>query len=716
MSMRSALDKWSGKVSVSMMFDSGTAVIDGIDTSQMSNKPDDIELGQLRSHDEINDFHRCHNPKCEYGYFISSTGRAPLIKCPTCGFIQDRVAKSQMSAVKPEYHQYIDMFNKLVKDYALEGDAAIDKFVVAIQSRPYDDFIEFTKANNLAISLLVESPTTGKREPLPNPELYLKNELRKYIIQSLGTEPVIGVAKPHSWVVPNPPPTEYMPGTPGYYRDEWVALIDAYHHIGEPAVDNFINYFSHLVHSQLVDFISTNMLPIHAPEENMLNNPDIERRNRARTYFKTQLTDEITKSMHPSTAGMELPSLVAPGRETSRPPEKEIIEPLIAPPWNLGPKSPACDAIPEHTTSQMIVLSEKAILDGGEFGGALNDDKQLTNIVEGNAVSVGIPRSKDTIGTFHAHIQGGTTPSPGDLQDMLMHYDNVMCIGRTTQPIKQSGGKIIPGTTKIQCFSQNNPKFTNLKQQFDVLVKDTAEFRKLAKAAYKTRGKKLRAILREFSSPEYLSLQPIHHDPEKQRQAELAADAAEGESEALRDKYESLAPEAERLDRLWRMGQEEFNTRKFTSQEEIRFAGQDLEPVGIKAVLASNELDDIYHKLQAADANALKLRTLAISLQPDRAMVHNEAVRLAHEAALLTRRAAEFNDELYRQTRLLAGQAQWRPGEKAPEGGFNPEELALLSCHLIWEEMYEERPWEWEYATPEPQPSGRSSKIISRED
>ena len=60
--------------------------------------PDDIiainmgklELGKQHSSFEYNDFRRCKNERCKMGYFTSATSRIPYIKCPECGFIQDR--------------------------------------------------------------------------------------------------------------------------------------------------------------------------------------------------------------------------------------------------------------------------------------------------------------------------------------------------------------------------------------------------------------------------------------------------------------------------------------------------------------------------------------------------------------------------------------------------------------------------------------------------
>ena len=49
-----------------------------------------LEVGKLQSYSEVNDFRRCKNPACKYGYFVSATSKIPMIKCPTCGYVQDR--------------------------------------------------------------------------------------------------------------------------------------------------------------------------------------------------------------------------------------------------------------------------------------------------------------------------------------------------------------------------------------------------------------------------------------------------------------------------------------------------------------------------------------------------------------------------------------------------------------------------------------------------
>ena len=47
-----------------------------------------LERGSDHSYYEVNDFRRC--TRCDYGYFISATGRAKLIKCPYCDNVQER--------------------------------------------------------------------------------------------------------------------------------------------------------------------------------------------------------------------------------------------------------------------------------------------------------------------------------------------------------------------------------------------------------------------------------------------------------------------------------------------------------------------------------------------------------------------------------------------------------------------------------------------------
>lgn len=57
----------------------------------------DIEHGQASSHDEINDFKRCHNSTCHWGFFVSATSKTPLVKCPRCGNVQDRKTGENIS-------------------------------------------------------------------------------------------------------------------------------------------------------------------------------------------------------------------------------------------------------------------------------------------------------------------------------------------------------------------------------------------------------------------------------------------------------------------------------------------------------------------------------------------------------------------------------------------------------------------------------------------
>lgn len=332
----------------------------------------------------------------------------------------------------------------------------------------------------------------------------------------------------------------------------------------------------------------------------------------------------------------------------------------------------------------MLILSEKSLEDGGEYGGAFGPDMKLSNIIEGNAVEVGIPRSADTIGTYHTHPFGSPNPSAGDIQDILEHNDKVMCIGAT--------GKI---GTKIKCFSPNDITWGKYKVEYDTLVADVTDFNQRAQGVFHTRGKKLRAILREMSSPDYLTMvKPKTYDVDAHQTAMHAADDAERIANTSDIAYDQALKNAAETDKLIdgemaRFERTYYDTREDMMRDYTRILG-----LIQQAETTWEQLKEIENKSRAAQTVAVKLREQEIELRLDPASARNIIVETAKEGIELERRRTGFIDKVKDQIMYLAYPDKFRRQINVGEAGWNPEELILNECRLIWESLETELPVE----------------------
>lgn len=560
---------------------------------------------------------------------------------------------SAMSAVKPEYLPYIGMYNVLVKDYAAIGDLAIKNFITDIQKRPYEDFVEFTKANNIDISLQYVDNKTGKTETIPDPEAYLLRELPRYLRRTRGSITPAILA----------PEIPYKPVLGKTTR---------------------IDEFGRVITEEVIPW----------------KNIQVERPG------MPPLPKGIIQVTPTSTTMPEIADIEA--RK-----ERAKAETSFAP-ITYGKASPVCEAMPGYVTNQMIDLSEKSTrigtefgavvnLDRTQYGGAFLPDMSLTNIIEGNNLGVEIPRSENTEGTFHTHPFGDPNPSAGDLQDMMIHNDKLMCIGAT--------GK---AGTKIKCFSPNEPVFTQLKDEFAQLATDIGEFNTRAEEFLAPGGKytqfhethighkgaaqskRVRAMIREL--PALIATVPYNEAAHKE--AIEAANNAELQASKARFASDRLESDALHLSQIYEKGLDNMLNRKFTSVEDIRFANQALLPVMERAKKANALADTAVGRAEATELFADKLREQEIALRPSPITQQNEITALIGAYSELNTRRDHLKDKIERQVRLILLPDKFRPGEKnplMPEGGtFRPEELMLQSCRLMWESLRENLVYETE--------------------
>lgn len=151
-----------------------------------------------------------------------------------------------------------------------------------------------------------------------------------------------------------------------------------------------------------------------------------------------------------------------------------------------------CEMFPPKIREQMITISTDSAQrtirgepDPREMGAAITQDYTLGNIITGTLDRVPIPRPAGSIGTFHTHPFGWAKPSITDALEALARNDKVSCIGAT--------GKI---GTKIACFTPKEPRWSELKDEFDKLDKDIAMFNIKVTGKYKAQGIRLRELLR----------------------------------------------------------------------------------------------------------------------------------------------------------------------------------------------------------------------------
>ena len=445
-------------------------------------------------------------------------------------------------------------------------------------------------------------------------------------------------------------------------------LVKDYAQRGEPALDKFVDWLLSQPRSVIERFMAVNNLPIELPTKASISalRPIIT--NNLRTYMVRPGVKPTEAPILPISQKITMqPAIKLPPELVGqiKPAFKEPPLVVIPEPVKLGGKSPVCDAMPPQTTTQMMILSEKSTENGGEFGGALGPDMQLSNIMEGTGVEVGIPRSADTIGTFHCHPFGNPNPSVADIQDIMTHNDKIMCIGSTGKP-----------GTKIKCFTPNEPAFTQLRQEYNELVNDIVKFNKKVKDLYpypkpeKRRPGELPQIPAWMSEEEYLvrtlreQAAGMIYDPEAQAEAENQAKQADAEAKRLED-------EANRLRDAAIVSEE-------PSDESIA------EDTIAKAWMARTH------------ANELHKQTTEIKMRPNPDIAQQEqAIDILNEGAELVNRRDKIKSEFNNEAQFLAYTEKQRPQVHTPEG-WKPKELVLNDCRLIWETLEGELPYETE--------------------
>lgn len=163
----------------------------------------------------------------------------------------------------------------------------------------------------------------------------------------------------------------------------------------------------------------------------------------------------------------------------------------------------ACERFPEHTKEAMwdisVASTRSSFVEGvfwpdklREKGAPITHDYTLGNVRTGTIDRVLIPRPEETIGTFHTHPMGHPFPSHTDTLEVMDKDDKVTCIG--------ASGK---AGTKIQCFTANKPKYSDIQYKFRLLDDDIKDFNKKVYSRWKKRGPELLELLKSEAPGEY---------------------------------------------------------------------------------------------------------------------------------------------------------------------------------------------------------------------
>jgi hypothetical protein len=131
-----------------------------------------------------------------------------------------------------------------------------------------------------------------------------------------------------------------------------------------------------------------------------------------------------------------------------------------------------------------------------EIGAAITEDWKLGEKVSGTKDQVAIHRPQGTIGIFHTHPHGSDLPSPHDFIDTLDKKDKVSCIGGTGQY-----------GNNVACYEPNEPFYTTLRNELETLDKAINIYTLKTQHKYRSKGRRLKRMLRSVSEGYYRDVQ-----------------------------------------------------------------------------------------------------------------------------------------------------------------------------------------------------------------
>ena len=159
-------------------------------------------------------------------------------------------------------------------------------------------------------------------------------------------------------------------------------------------------------------------------------------------------------------------------------------------------KPNVCNKFEQGVRSAMLDWCDESDKKYIEIGAAITEDWKLGEKVSGTKDQVAIHRPQGTIGTIHTHPHGSDLPSPHDMIDTLDKKDKVSCIGGTGQY-----------GNNVACYEPNEPFYTTLRNELETLDKAINIYTLKTQHKYRSKGRRLKRLLRSVSEGYYRDVQ-----------------------------------------------------------------------------------------------------------------------------------------------------------------------------------------------------------------
>jgi hypothetical protein len=159
-------------------------------------------------------------------------------------------------------------------------------------------------------------------------------------------------------------------------------------------------------------------------------------------------------------------------------------------------KPSVCQKLEQSVRAAMLDWCDESDKKYIEIGAAITEDWKLGEKVSGTKDQVAIHRPQGTIGIFHTHPHGSDLPSPHDFIDTLDKKDKVSCIGGTGQY-----------GNNVACYEPNEPFYTTLRNELETLDKAINIYTLKTQHKYRSKGRRLKRMLRSVSEGYYRDVQ-----------------------------------------------------------------------------------------------------------------------------------------------------------------------------------------------------------------
>ena len=159
-------------------------------------------------------------------------------------------------------------------------------------------------------------------------------------------------------------------------------------------------------------------------------------------------------------------------------------------------KPNVCNKFEQGVRSAMLDWCDESDKKYIEIGAAITEDWKLGEKVSGTKDQVAIHRPQGIIGIYHTHPHGSDLPSPHDMIDTLDKKDKVSCIGGTGQY-----------GNNVACYEPNEPFYSTLRNELETLDKAINIYTLKTQHKYRSKGRRLKRLLRSVSEGYYRDVQ-----------------------------------------------------------------------------------------------------------------------------------------------------------------------------------------------------------------